>query len=139
MTFRLVKMVKNCKNEWFPPPTKVQHRLSRIINCSLIFLDLTGGFRHAFFRFSGATFITLTSKGGAQCHCTHTERRLWAADPYRFAEPRIRINKTEEGKQERCRESIYLRDNSVRIAEIKMLLFTIINALLLLLLTMLPL
>ena len=58
-------------------------------------------------------------------HTHRTESR--AADPYRFAEPRIRIHKTEEGKQERCRESTYLRDNSVRIAEIKMILFTYNN------------
>ena len=88
--------------------------------------------------FRGNFYYPHEQRGCAMSLHTHrTESR--AADPYRFAEPRIRIHKTEEGKQERCRESTYLRDNSVRIAEIKMLLFTIINALLLLLLTMLPL
>jgi len=56
-------MVKNCKNEWFPPPTKVQHRLSRIISCSLIFLDLTGGFRHAFLGFQGQLLLPSRAKG----------------------------------------------------------------------------
>ena len=89
--------------------------------------------------FRGNFYYPHEQRGCAMSLHTHrTESR--AADPYRFAEPRIRIHKTEEEKQERCRESTYLRDNSVRIAEIKMLLFTIINALLLLLLiTMLPL